>query len=120
MSGGASTRSSCRMLNAPVKDLAILVLANAVPSGVDAAPLRCPRPGDLTDRRWWAFGFAGGDPVGNSTEGRVGEALGYGWVRLDAEARYLVERGFSGGGLWSPDYQAVVAVVGQGVCKVAS
>ena len=34
-------------------------------------------------------------------------------MRLDKASRYPVERGFSGGGLWSPDYQAVVAVVGQ-------
>ena len=34
-------------------------------------------------------------------------------MRLDTASRYPVARGFSGSGLWSPDYQAVVAVVGQ-------
>ena len=36
-----------------------------------------------------------------------------GWARLDTESPYLVTKGFSGGGLWSPDYQAVVGLVGQ-------
>src|ERR1022692_495285 len=52
-----------------VYDLAVLVLDDVVPAGVTAARLRCPRPGDLTGRQWWAFGFAGGDPVGNSASG---------------------------------------------------
>ena len=99
---------------APVADLAVLILVDRLPAGVAPAPLRCPRPGDLVGRRWWAFGFAHGDPMGNCADGVVGAPLGYGWVRLDAESRYHVERGFSGGGLWSPDYQAVVAVVGEG------
>ena len=51
--------------------------------------------------------------MGDSAEGRVGAALSYGWVRLDTESRYLIRPGFSGGGLWSPDYQAVVGIVGQ-------
>ena len=97
----------------PVDDLAVLHLDEPVPGGVAAAPLRTPRPGDLVGKHWWAFGFANGDPVGNSADGLVGTSLSFGWVRLDAESRYHVEPGFSGGGLWSPDYQAVVAVVGQ-------
>jgi WD40 repeat protein len=96
-----------------VADLAILVLSEPVPPGVKAVPLRSPKPGDLAGQRWWAFGFPAGDPVGNSAHGSVGAALGYGWVRLDVNSRYHVEAGFSGGGLWSPDYQAVVAIVGQ-------
>ena len=99
---------------AKVADLAMLVLAGRVPAGVAAPLLRCPAPSNLAGRRWWAFGFARGDPVGNSADGLVGASLGYGWVRLDAESRYHVEPGFSGGGLWSPDYQAVVAVLGEG------
>jgi WD40 repeat protein len=94
-----------------VADLAVLEV-DALPPGVSPAPLRCPRPDDLVDKRWWAFGFAGGDPLGNAADGTVGAALAYGWVRLDAASRYHVEPGFSGGGLWSPDYGAVVAVVG--------
>ena len=98
---------------APVADLSVLVLDEPVPVGVAAAPLRCPRPGDLAEKKWWAFGFRNGDPWGNSADGVIGPPLAYGWVRMDAESRYHVEPGFSGGGLWSPDYQAVVAVVGQ-------
>jgi Trypsin-like peptidase domain/AAA domain len=94
-------------------DLVVLVLAEQVPAGVERAPLRCPKPRDLAGRRWWAFGFPNHDPKGNSADGLVGTSLGYGWVRLDADSRYHVEPGFSGGGLWSPDYEAVVAVVGE-------
>lgn len=97
----------------PVKDLALLVLEEPIPEGVDIAPLRCPRSSDMVGCSWWAFGFPNHDPVGNSADGMVGASLTYGWVRLDTRSRYLVEPGFSGGGLWSPDYQAVVAVVGQ-------
>ena len=99
--------------NTRVADLAVLILAEAIPASISPAPLRCPKPSDLVGRRWWAFGFANGDPMGNSADGLVGASLGYGWVRLDAESRYHVEPGFSGGGLWSPDYAAVVAVVGE-------
>jgi len=96
-----------------IKDLAILVLPEPVPASVVPAPLRCPKPGDLVSKRWWVFGFPDGHPVGNTAAGQVGDALGRGWVRLDTASRYPVAAGFSGGGLWSPDYQAVVGVVGQ-------
>ena len=96
-----------------VQDLALLILAKPVPPGVAAARLRCPSPGVLVGLRWWAYGFPGGDQLGNSTEGTIGAALAYGWIRLDALSRYQIERGFSGGGLWSPDYQAVIGIVGQ-------
>ena len=43
----------------------------------------------------------------------VGEDLTYGWVRLDSESRYHLEHGFSGAGMWCPDYEAVVGLVGQ-------
>ena len=33
----------------PVKDLAVLVLQEPVPSGVETAPLRCPKPADLVE-----------------------------------------------------------------------
>ena len=97
----------------PVKDLAVLVLADPVPAGVEAAPLRFPRPADLAGRSWWAFGFPDRDPVGGAADGVVGAALALGWVRLDTQSPHLARPGFSGGGLWSPDYQAVVGVVGQ-------
>lgn len=98
---------------ARVRDLAVLHLAEPVPAGVTVAPLRCPRSGDLVGRRWWVFGFPGGDPVGDSADGRVGAALGHGWIRLDTGSRYPVLPGFSGSGLWSPDYRAVVGIVCQ-------
>jgi WD40 repeat protein len=105
--------SATVIYNPPVEDVAVLLLEDDVPTGIVAAPLRCPRPQDLVGRKWWAFGFTRGDPVGNSADGSIGESLGYGWVRLDVASRYQVEVGFSGAGLWSPDYQAVVAIVGQ-------
>src|SRR5215475_14140052 len=94
-------------------DLAALELAEELPPDVEPAELRCPRPEDLRGKQWWAFGFANRDPRGNSAGGLVGEALAFGWVRLDAGSRYHVLPGFSGTGLWSPDYQAVVGIVGQ-------
>ena len=97
----------------PVKDLAVLVLEEPVPAGVEAAPLRCPEPRSLVPKTWWAFGFPGRDPIGDSASGIVGEALAFGWIRLETKSSYLVRPGFSGGGLWSPDYKAVVGVVGQ-------
>jgi len=97
----------------PLADLAVVEFDDPVPDGVVAAPLRCPKPADVVNRAWWAFGFAGHDPLGNEADGTVGASLGYGWVRLDAESRYHVAPGFSGGGLWCPDYGAVVGVVGE-------
>lgn len=96
-----------------IADVALLELETEVPVTVRAAPLRCPRPADLAELGWWAYGFPRGDPLGNAAHGRIGASLGYGWVRLDADSRYLVEPGFSGGGLWSPKYGAVIALVGQ-------
>jgi hypothetical protein len=98
---------------AKVQDLAVLYLSEQVPAGVIPAPLRCPKPRDLVSKWWWAFGFPNQDSIGSLAEGQVGAVLGYGWIRLDTGSSYLVEQGFSGSGLWSPDYQAVVAVVGQ-------
>ena len=75
--------------------------------------MRFPKGQDLVGGGWWAFGFPDGDPVGDSADGQVGASLSYGWVRLDTGSRYLIRPGFSGGGLWSHDYQAVVGIVGQ-------
>jgi hypothetical protein len=94
-------------------DVAVLLIDGVVPAGVIAAPLRCPVPDALVGRLWWAFGFANRDLLGNVADGTVGAHLGYGWIRLDTASRYVVEQGFSGGGLWSPDYAAVVGLVGQ-------
>src|SRR6266568_1253603 len=97
----------------PASDLAVLFLQEPVPTGVEAAPLRCPKPTDLISGAWWASGFPDRNPIGDSASGVVGAGLALGWVRLDTRSRYLLRPGFSGGGLWSPDYQAVVGVVGK-------
>ena len=96
----------------PVRDLAVLVLNEPIPAGI-AARVLCPQGVDLVGLRWWAFGFPGGDPVGDAADGVVGESLSYGWLRLDPQSRSGLALGFSGGGLWSPDFAAVVGLVGQ-------
>jgi len=93
-------------------DVVMLRLVEEVAADL-VARLRCPEPGDLIGHQWWAFGFPGGDVFGNSAHGTVGEALGYGWIRLDTGSRYPVRTGFSGAGVWSPEYGAVVGMVGQ-------
>jgi len=96
-------------------DVAVLDLEAAVPEQVTPAPLRCPDGPDLVDEPWWAFGFPEEVPLGLGSEahGTVGATLGYGWVRLDTESRYLVKKGFSGTGLWSSRYEAIVGLIGQ-------
>ncbi|MDL4814141.1 trypsin-like peptidase domain-containing protein [Actinomadura opuntiae] len=97
---------------APRYDLALLTLGE--PARVPAAPLRHTAPDGLLDRAWSAFGFPIGEPHGNDAHGTVGgSVLGRGFVRLDAHpgSRNVLRKGFSGSGVWSPDYQAVVAVV---------
>jgi WD40 repeat protein len=112
---GASSvrRRVAEVRAAPGADVAVVELAEPVPVGVVAARLRCPEPSDLVDERWWAFGFPADAPFGADAFGSVGAALGYGWVRLDTESRYVVKPGFSGAGLWSPRFDAVVGLVGQ-------
>ena len=95
----------------PADDLVLLVLADPVPAGVTPARLRLPTPDALVGKRWWASGFPSRYTVARSAEGRVISALGNGWIRLNTDTNYLDVSGFSGGGLWSPDDQAVVAVV---------
>ncbi len=97
----------------PVTDLALLNFEEDMPAGVDAAPLRFPKPSDVVSKKWWAFGFPDCDPIGDCADGLVGASLAFGWIRLKTTSEYLVRPGFSGGGLWSPDYQAVVGVVAQ-------
>ncbi|MGW7577827.1 trypsin-like peptidase domain-containing protein [Streptomyces sp. NPDC054765] len=95
-----------------IQDVAVLVLAESVGSGI-AARLRRPPPTQLVGEPWWSFGFPGGDPFGNSADGVVGESLVYGWIRLDTGSRYQVQGGYSGAALWSPTYRSVVGLVGQ-------
>ncbi|MFI9574570.1 trypsin-like peptidase domain-containing protein, partial [Microbispora rosea] len=94
-------------------DLVVLQLDEETPPGVNPAPLRFPPGSEIRTRPWWAHGFPTGDPAGNTADGVVGETLGYGKLRLNSESRYHVEVGFSGAGLWSDDFRAVVGVVCQ-------
>ncbi|MBJ7903356.1 trypsin-like peptidase domain-containing protein [Streptomyces sp. DSM 110735] len=95
-----------------IQDVAVLHLTDSVPAGL-AARLRSPLAEDLVGADWWSFGFPDG-VLGNSVNGNVGEALGYGWMRLDSlTSRYPVKGGYSGSAVWSPTYQAVVGMVGQ-------
>jgi WD40 repeat protein len=96
---------------AEVQDLAVLHSPESVPPGVDPVPLRDPASASLLSRRWWAFGFPQGHPAGNAAQGTVGEVLANGLLRIDRKSRYGIESGFSGAGVWSPEYRAVVAVV---------
>ncbi|BCY13124.1 trypsin-like peptidase domain-containing protein [Actinoplanes sp. L3-i22] len=98
---------------ADIVDVAVLTLEQPVPAEVAPARLRCPTATDLLDDQWWAFGFPGGDVFGDEAFGVVGAGLAYGWVRLDTTSRYVVEPGFSGAGMWSTGYEAVVGLVGQ-------
>ena len=97
-----------------VADAAMLVLAEGVPAGVRPAPLRCPDFEDLDEPAgytWWAHGFADGDPLGRSTHGTL--VAPRWWLWSDARAPYRLGPGFSGTGLWSPEYQAVIGLVCQ-------
>ncbi|WP_326668013.1 trypsin-like peptidase domain-containing protein [Streptomyces canus] len=94
------------------QDVAVLVLEEPV-SAEFAARLLRPTSKELVSKRWWAFGFPDG-MLGDSAGGLIGESLGYGWVRLDNSEGDGVQAGYSGGALWSADYQAVVGLVAQG------
>ncbi|GAA4633053.1 hypothetical protein GCM10023196_069050 [Actinoallomurus vinaceus] len=97
--------------SAPTYDLAVLSLAEAVPPEVTAAPLDFTEPDALCGKSWGAFGFSDGDPLGGWADGVIGAALGFGFVRLDAQSRYRLRPGFSGGGLWSAERGGVVAII---------
>ncbi|MDG4803771.1 AAA family ATPase [Micromonospora sp. WMMD980] len=92
-------------------DLVVLELVEAVPATVTPARLRCLPTAPLLDRPFWAYGFPGGVVGGLQATGSVVEAGGYGHVTIDSGAAGPLSKGFSGGALWSPEYQAVVGVV---------
>ena len=93
------------------QDVAILELADPIPDGVEPARLRCPAPKSLIGTKWWALGFPPAQPRGSVSKGEVGAALARGWVRIDVTSAYHIEPGFSGAGLWSPEFGAVVGIV---------
>jgi WD40 repeat protein len=96
-----------------ITDVAILELAESVPPAVRPAMLRSPPPEELIGERWWAFGFPQDARLGSEAYGVVGGVLSYGWVQLDTDSKYGIKPGFSGTGLWSPQFGAVVGIVGQ-------
>ncbi|MEV4707926.1 trypsin-like peptidase domain-containing protein [Actinoplanes sp. NPDC049316] len=98
-------------------DLVLLELVDPVPVAVTPARLRCLPEQAMVGRPWWTYGFPQHTEGGRSAHGRVIEKGGWGRIRLTAESDPGIVKGFSGGALWSPDYQAVVGLViehGQG------
>ncbi|WIM94787.1 trypsin-like peptidase domain-containing protein [Actinoplanes oblitus] len=97
-----------------IADVAVLHFDQDLPVEVEPARLRAPEPKDLQGLRWWAFGFPVSSRLhGNDAEGAIGTVLSHGCVRLDTDSAYPVEEGFSGSGLWVPEYAAVVGIVGR-------
>lgn len=92
-------------------DLVLLELVEPVPGRVTPARLRCLTPDDLVGRGWWAFGFPPNTEYGSSAHGTIGDPLSFGHVHLARQSAYGLTDGFSGGGLWCPEYQAVVGIV---------
>ena len=94
-------------------DVVVGHLEQPIPDGVMPARLRSPERGDLYAKQWWSFGFGRGDHFGDEASGAVGAEIGFGWLRLSTTSEYVVEPGFSGAGIWSADYDAVVGLVTQ-------
>jgi hypothetical protein len=93
-------------------DIVALELDGPAPREATPAAIRTPTSSSLANLQglWWSFGFPG-DRLGNDSSGTVGAGLGGGVNRLDTESKYAVSAGCSGAGVWSPDYDAVVAMV---------
>ncbi|RIV35573.1 trypsin-like peptidase domain-containing protein [Micromonospora radicis] len=92
-------------------DLVVLELVEPVPVTVAPARLRCLEPRSLVDRPFWAYGFPTGVPGGTPATGTVTEIGGWGRIMIDSAAGSQLGKGFSGGAVWSPEYQAVIGVV---------
>lgn len=92
-------------------DLALLRLTSPAPPQVAPARLRCVEAAALVGTGWWAFGFPRGDHLGDEARGTVSQALAYEHIQLSATAPYRVETGFSGAGVWCPEYAAVVGLL---------
>ncbi|MEV0716854.1 trypsin-like peptidase domain-containing protein [Asanoa sp. NPDC050611] len=91
-------------------DVALLALAEPAPDQVRPARVRLAPLDRLAGRGWWSFGFPDHDPAGRHTQGTFGDALDTGQVRLAGDG---LAPGFAGAPLWSPDYDAVIGLVGQ-------
>jgi WD40 repeat protein len=92
-------------------DLVMLELAEPVPEPVIPARIRCLPAAAMTGHGWWTFGFPGGQLAGDEARGTVGPPLAFGLVKLDTGPSHKLEVGFSGAGIWLPEYQAVVGLV---------
>ncbi|MEU1887001.1 hypothetical protein ABZ491_16210 [Micromonospora rifamycinica] len=92
-------------------DLVLLELVEPVPASVIPARLRCLTSKELLEKPWWAYGFPAHTEGGRSAQGTIRSEGGWGRVHLVPDSGTEVVGGFSGAGLWSPDYQAVVGVI---------
>ncbi|WP_250005432.1 WD40 repeat domain-containing protein [Actinoplanes sp. M2I2] len=92
-------------------DVAVLVLDEPAPHGVEPAPLSAPDAADLVGERWWAFGFPAGTAFGGDGRGHVGAALSYGRMRLEPDPDLGLTDGFVGAAVWSPRFEAVVGLI---------
>ncbi|MCI4062076.1 trypsin-like peptidase domain-containing protein [Micromonospora sp. R77] len=92
-------------------DLVVLELVEPVPATVAPARLRCLEPGPLLGRPVWAYGYPAAVDGGTSATGTLTDIGGWGRVMIDSGTGGTLSKGFSGGAVWSPEYQAVVGVV---------
>jgi WD40 repeat protein len=92
-------------------DLALLELDEPVPASVVPARLRRPTGPDLVDLPWHAYGFPRQSDGGRPAGGTIAGEGGYGHVHLTTPDGPGIAQGFSGAGLWSPRYDAVVGIV---------
>lgn len=92
-------------------DLVMLELVTPVPASVTPARLRCLPPKPLFGSPYWTYGYPTHVDGGCHAEGSVGQPGGYGRVMIHTASGTQLSKGFSGGPVWSPDYQAVVGIV---------
>ncbi|TCB92149.1 trypsin-like serine protease [Micromonospora zingiberis] len=92
-------------------DLVVLELVEPVPATVAPARLRCLEPKPLVERPFWAYGFPVGIAGGTPATGTVTQSGGWGHIMMDSGVGGALNKGFSGGPVWSPEYQAVIGVV---------
>ncbi|AGL15248.1 trypsin-like peptidase domain-containing protein [Actinoplanes sp. N902-109] len=93
-------------------DVALLELAESAPPTVRPARLRCVPAQELSEQTWWAFGFPDhSGQYGASADGVADHPVGYGGIHLTSRSAPGLKPGFSGGALWSYEYEAVVGLV---------
>lgn len=92
------------------EDIAVLELAEEVPSEAEPAPLLSLESKEYIDLPIHCFGFPADIDEGVRRHGACRGENARGWVQLDVE-RGLVEGGFSGTGAWDPNRGAAVGLV---------